>query len=242
MENIDNKTVAEIVTENIKTADVFKKNGIDFCCGGHVSVQEICAKKGVDYALLKEELLKIESTVSNTHNFNDWELDFLADYIVNTHHKFVVEANNLIAQYADKVAKVHGHHYTEVIEINNIFKEIAAELNNHMRKEEMILFPHIKEMAKAKKNGLSIAPPPFGSIQNPINMMEAEHTDVGDLIKKIAELSNNFTPPTGACNTFRALYNKLEEYQNDLFQHIHLENNILFPKAIMIEQELLRKN
>lgn len=236
MENIDSKTVAEIVTENIKTADIFKKNGIDFCCGGHVSVQEICAKKGVDYAKIKEEILMIGETQKNAHNFNVWELDFLADYIINTHHKYVVEANNIISQYADKVAKVHGHHYVEVIEINELFKEIAAELNSHMRKEEMILFPHIKEMAKASKNGLTIAQPPFGSIQNPINMMENEHTDAGDILRKIAELSNNYTPPAGACNTFRALYNKLEEYQNDLFQHIHLENNILFPKAIALER------
>lgn len=239
MENIDNKTVAEIVTENIKTADVFKKNGIDFCCGGHVSVQEICAKKGVDYATLKEEILTLGAAPKNAHDFNTWELDFLTDYIVNTHHKFVTEANELITQYAEKVAKVHGHHYVEVVEINELFKQIAAELNSHMRKEEMILFPHIKEIAVAKKNGLKIPTPPFGSIQNPINMMEAEHTDAGDILRKIAELSNNYTPPSSACNTFRALYNKLEEYQNDLFQHIHLENNILFPKAIALETKLL---
>lgn len=239
MENIDSKTVAEIVTANIKTADVFKKNGIDFCCGGHVSVQEICAKKGVDYALLREEILNLGDAPKTAHDFNTWELDFLADYIINTHHKYVVEANNIIAQYADKVAKVHGHHYTEVVEINELFKEVAAELTNHMHKEEMILFPHIKEMALAKKQEKKIPTPPFGSIQNPITMMEDEHTGAGDILRKIVELSNNYTPPTGACNTFRALYSKLEEYQNDLFQHIHLENNILFPKAILLEKELI---
>jgi len=239
MENIDNKTVAEIVTENIKTADVFKKNGIDFCCGGHIAVQEICTKKGVDYETLKEALLRIDEMPKNAHDFNSWELDFLTDYILNTHHKYVVEANIIIVQYAEKVAKVHGHHYTEVIEINNIFQEIAAELSNHIYKEEMILFPFIKELAKAKKENYKVARPAFGTIKNPINMMEAEHTDVGNLIKKIAELSNNFTPPAEACNTFKALYNALEEYQNDLFQHIHLENNILFPKAILYENELL---
>lgn len=239
MENIDNKTVAEIVTENIKTADVFKKNGIDFCCGGNVKVQEICAKKGVDYSKLKEEILNIGVVPTGSSDFNTWELDFLTDYIINTHHKYVKEANELIIQYSDKVAKVHGHHYTETIEINKLFHEIANELNSHMQKEEMILFPFIKEIAKAKKEGSPLSPPPFGTIQNPINMMEAEHTAVGEMIMKINELSNNFTPPEDACNTFRALYSKLEEYQNDLFQHIHLENNILFPKAIELEAELL---
>lgn len=239
MENIDNKTVAEIVTENIKTADVFKKNGIDFCCGGHVSVQEVCAKKGINYASLKEEILKIGAQQQGSHDFNTWELDFLSDYIINTHHKYVLEANMIIEQYANKVAKVHGHHYTETIEINQLFTEIANELNSHMQKEEGILFPFIKEIAKAKKEGTPLSPPPFGTIQNPINMMEAEHTGAGEILFKIKDLTNDFTPPEGACNTFRALYAKLEEYQNDLFQHIHLENNILFPKAIALEAELL---
>ena len=238
MVSIDEKTVAEIVSENIKTADIFKKNGIDFCCGGNVKVQEVCEKKGVDYNTIKEEIENINNTPSNTHDYNSWELDFLAEYIINTHHKYLVEANDLIIQYSDKVAKVHGHHYTEVVEINKLFHSIANELKTHMYKEEMILFPQIKELAIAKRNGTKVVPPPFGTIQNPINMMEAEHDGAGDIIKKITELSNNFTPPAEACNTFKALYAKLEEYQNDLFQHIHLENNILFPKAIALENEL----
>lgn len=239
MENIDDKTVAEIVTINIKTADIFKKNGIDFCCGGNVSVQEICAKKGIDYSQLKEEITQINNTDSNKHDFNAWDLDFLSDYIINTHHKYVLEANNLIIQYSDKVASVHGHHYTEVVEINKLFHTLVLELKSHMHKEEMILFPYIKKLAEAKKNNTSLTPPAFGTIENPINMMENEHDGAGDIVKRITELSNNFTPPAEACNTFKALYAKLEEYQNDLFQHIHLENNILFPKAILLEKELL---
>ncbi|PCJ27897.1 MAG: iron-sulfur cluster repair di-iron protein [Flavobacteriales bacterium] len=238
MIDIDDKTVAEIVTENIKTADVFKKNGIDFCCGGNVKVQEICEKKGVDYNVIKDEIAKIDAPSSDTHDYNSWDLDFLADYIINTHHKYVAEANDLIIQYSDRVAKVHGHHYTEVVEINKLFHAIADELKAHMYKEEMMLFPHIKELAIAKRNDTKVVPPPFGTIQNPINMMEAEHDGAGDILRQIAELSNNFTPPAEACNTFRALYSKLEEYQNDLFQHIHLENNILFPKAIALENEI----
>lgn len=239
MENIDSKTVAEIVTENIKTADVFKKNGIDFCCGGHVSVQEVCAKKGINYASLKEEIMKIENQQQGSHDFNTWDLDFLSDYIINTHHKYVQETSSIIAQYAEKVAKVHGHHYTETIEINKLFIEIANELSSHMQKEEGILFPYIKELAAAQKKGEKIPAPHFGTIQNPINMMEAEHTGAGEILFKIKDLTNDFTPPSGACNTFRALYAKLEEFQNDLFQHIHLENNILFPKAIALEAKML---
>lgn len=236
--NYDEMTVAEIVTDNIRTADIFKKNGIDFCCGGNVLVQDICKKKNVDYAVLKEEIMNL-STEAAVHKYDSWDLDFLADYIINTHHKYVIEANDLVILYSDKVAKVHGHHYTEVVEINRLFHEIANELAQHLQKEEMVLFPFIKEIAVAKRDNTSLSTPPFGTIQNPINMMESEHLDAGDIMKKIAELSNDFTPPESACNTFKALYAKLEEYQNDLFQHIHLENNILFPKAIKLEAELL---
>ena len=144
----------------------------------------------------------------------------------------------MIIQYSDKVAKVHGHHYVEVVKINELFHEIANELNQHMKKEEMILFPYIKQIAEAKKNGTPLSSAPFGTVKNPIKMMEHEHDSAGDIIKEIAKLSNNFTPPESACNTFRALYSKLEEFQNDLFQHIHLENNILYPKAIKLELEL----
>lgn len=239
MENIEEKTVAEIVTENIKTADIFKRNGIDFCCGGNVKVQDICKKKGVDFDKVKEEILNIGNAPTGAQDFNTWDLDFLADYIINTHHKYVSGANKILVEYSDKVAKVHGHHYTETVEINKLFHSIVAELNSHMQKEEMILFPFIKELAAAEKNNVAITPPPFGSIQNPINMMEDEHTGAGEILVKINELTNNFTPPEGACNTFKALYAGLEEYQNDLFQHIHLENNILFPKAIALEAKLM---
>lgn len=239
MENIEEKTVAEIVTENIKTADIFKKNGIDFCCGGNVKVQEICKKKGVDFNVVKEEIEKIGMDKSTSHDFNSWDLDFLADYIVNTHHKYVAGANQIIIEYSDKVASVHGHHYTEVVKINELFHALVVELNAHMLKEEQILFPYIKEMAVAEKNNVSLDLPGFGTVKNPINMMEEEHDGAGEIIMEIAKLTNGFTPPEEACNTFRALYASLEEFQNDLFQHIHLENNILFPKAIALEAKLM---
>lgn len=239
MENIDNMTVAEVVSSNIKTADVFKKNGIDFCCGGNVKVNEICAKKGVNYDLLKRSILELDQIIDKREDYNSWELDFLADYIVNMHHNYVKEANNLIEQYASKVAKVHGHYYTEAIEIYELFQSISHELNMHMHKEEMILFPYIKHLAKVERDETSFEQAPFGTVRNPIQMMHHEHDDAGDIIKKIATLSNDFTPPEGACNTFKALYAKLEEYQDDLFQHIHLENNILFPKAIEAEAKYI---
>lgn len=238
MTTIDNKTVAQMVTENIKTAHVFKKYGIDFCCGGGISIDKACKKKNIDFSKLKEELLAVDDA-PRAYEYNKWELDFLIDHIVNIHHTYVEEAIPLIIQYANRVAEVHGHHYTEVIEINNLFTEVANELASHMKKEEIILFPYIKKLVNLKKEGGYVTRPPFGTVNNPIQMMEREHENAGDIFKEIARLTNNYTAPAEACNTFRALYSKLDEFEQDLHQHIHLENNILHPKAISLEKELM---
>ena len=237
MDVTENKTVAEVVAENIKTAHVFKKHGIDFCCGGGVSIEKACERKDVDYTKLKDELLNVDQ-VSRAYDYNTWALDFLVDHIQNIHHTYVEESIPLILQYANRVAEVHGHHYTEVLEINKLFTEVANELAAHLKKEELILFPYVKQLVKAQKDGVKASAPHFGTAKNPIQMMESEHENAGDVFKEIARLTNNYTPPKEACNTFRALYAKLDEFEQDLHQHIHLENNILFPKAIELENNL----
>ncbi|MBN4085349.1 iron-sulfur cluster repair di-iron protein [Flavobacteriaceae bacterium AH-315-B10] len=236
MKTIEDKTVAEVVAENIKTAHIFKKHGIDFCCGGGITIDKACKKKNIDYRQLKEELLNVDSA-PRAYEYNKWELDFLIDHIVNIHHTYVEESIPLIIQYANRVAQVHGHHYTEVIEINKLFTEVANELASHMKKEEIILFPYIKKLIRLNKDGGYVVPPPFGTVNNPIKMLEGEHENAGDVFKKIARLTNNYTAPEEACNTFRALYSKLEEFEKDLHLHIHLENNILHPKAIQLESK-----
>ena len=236
MKTIEDKTVAEVVAENIKTAHIFKKYGIDFCCGGGITIDKACEKKKIDYKQLKEELLNVDAA-PRAYEYSKWELDFLIGHIVNIHHAYVEESIPLILQYANRVAEVHGHHYTEVIEIKKLFIKVANELVSHMKKEEIILFPYIKKLVHLKKEGGYVAPPPFGTVNNPINMMEAEHESAGDIFKEIARLTNNYKPPEGACNTFRALYAKLDEFEQDLHLHIHLENNILHPKAIQLEKD-----
>lgn len=229
-------TVAEVVVNNIKAAHIFKKYGIDFCCGGGITLEKACKKNKADYDALKAEIEALDSNVSKSYNYDKWELDFLIDHIVNIHHAYVEESIPILLQYANKVAKVHGHHYAEVVKINSLVEEVVKELAAHMKKEELILFPYIKQQVKALKEGVKPPTPHFGSVNNPINMMLDEHESAGDILKEIANLSNNYTPPEEACNTFRALYSKLEEFEQDLHQHIHLENNILFPKAIQLEQ------
>lgn len=230
-------TVAEVVTYNIKTADVFKKYGIDFCCGGGISIEKACKKNNVSFEEMEKELLDINNPTSNTYNYDDWKLEFLVNHIENVHHVYVKESSPIILQYAAKVAKVHGHHYKEVLEINKLFTEVANELAAHLKKEENVLFPFIKQLVKAEREGVKVNQPHFGTVNNPIAMMEEEHENAGDILKEIKKLSNNYTPPEGACNTFKALYAKLDEFEQDLHQHIHLENNILFPKAIILEQK-----
>lgn len=233
-----NKTVADYVTENIKTAHIFKKYGIDFCCGGGISVEKACAKNNVDLAILEKELAEVDVIKDVIEDYDKWELDFLMIYIENIHHTYVRESLPIISQYANKVAKVHGHHYIEVVEINQLFHEVANELLSHMQKEEQVLFPFIKQLVQAKKEGRKNTTPPFGTVKNPIQMMEHEHESAGNIFKEISRLSNNYSPPEGACNTFRALYAKLEEFEQDLHKHIHLENNILHPKAILLEKKI----
>ena len=232
----ENNTVAEVVTYNIKTADVFKKHGIDFCCGGGISIKKACEKKNISYEILEKELSLINNPSSNAYNYDSWKLDFLVDHIENVHHTYVEENTSLVLQYAAKVAKVHGHHYSEVVKVYELFSEVAQELASHMKKEELILFPFVKQLVKAEKEGVKLSQPHFGTVNNPIAMMENEHENAGDIFKEINRLTNNYTPPEGACNTFRALYAKLDEFEQDLHQHIHLENNILFPKAILLEK------
>lgn len=238
MTAIDTKTVADIVTENIKTAHVFKKYGIDFCCGGGISIQKACEKANVDFSELEKDLLNVENTTTRANDYNNWSLDFLADHITNVHHGYIEDNNMLLKQYAERVAKVHGHHYTELLEIKELVNEVTGDLSAHCKKEELILFPFIKRMLKSKKEGVELPQAHFGTVDNPIKMMEDEHEEAGDIFKTIAQLSNNFTPPEGACNTYRAFYAKLEEFEQDLHHHIHLENNILFPKALKLEKEL----
>ena len=233
------KTLAEIVTDNIRSAIIFEEAGLDFCCKGNRSLESACADKNIDLQKIVSELKNISDNGNGIQNVNDWQLDFLVDYIVNNHHQYVRRMIPVISLHADKVASVHGKNHPETLKIADLFLAVREELEAHMMKEERILFPQIKQMVLTQKENSQFFAPPFGSIQNPIRMMELEHTSAGDAMHQIRELSNNFTYPEDACNTFKALYSELKEFEEDLHKHIHLENNLLFPKSIEIEKDLL---
>ncbi len=235
MEALEKLKISDVVASNIKSAHVFKKYGLDFCCGGGISIEKACAKNNIDLEELLQDLRNMDEKPAASQNYNNWELDFLIAHIENTHHVYVREALGMIDEYAAKVARVHGDGHPPVIKIYELFQLLSEELTSHMQKEEVILFPYINLLVQAQKTKTISEPSKFGNIQNPINMMEHEHENAGNILKEIAVLSNNYTPPEWACNTFKALYAKLEEFEQDLHLHIHLENNILFPKAILLE-------
>jgi len=228
VEDLAEKTLAEIVTDNIRAAVIFEEFGLDFCCKGNRGLSDACADKKIDVQKIVNELTNLSDNSNGTQNVNDWQLDFLVDYIINNHHQYVRRMIPVISLHSDKVASVHGKNHPETIEIADLFLAVREELENHMMKEERILFPQIKQMVLAEKGNGQYLAPPFGTIQNPIRMMEAEHTSAGDVMYRIRELSSNYSTPEDACNTFKALYSELKEFEEDLHKHIHLENNILF--------------
>lgn len=240
MENIRNTSVGEIVKLDFRAADVFSSYGIDFCCGGKISVAEACANAKTDESIVISALENLKNqSGSAVHDFDSWNIGFLADYIQNTHHQYVKKAIPQILPLAQKVADVHGDHHSEVIRINELFQDLAEELLAHLQKEEMILFPYIKKLVADESAGKCTDPGCFGSIGSPISVMEAEHENAGLILKEMYRISDGYSAPEDACNTFRVLYGKLKEFEDDLHRHIHLENNILFPKAIEKEQLLL---
>jgi regulator of cell morphogenesis and NO signaling len=239
MKDLGTSKIGELVAEDYRKAGVFKKYGLDFCCGGGKSIHEACEKKGINEAELIEAIRALDAQPKGSQqNFKDWEADFLADYIVNIHHVYVRENIPLILQFAQKAAKVHGHAHPELIEIEKRFRMLSDELSDHMQKEEMILFPYVKKLSQSGKMDEPFKFPSFGTVVNPIGMMEHEHVIAGELLEQIRELSNAFTPPEYACNTWKVLYAHLADFENDLHTHIHLENNILFPKAVQLEDAL----
>lgn len=233
------ETMGQIAAKDLRKAQIFKKYGLDFCCGGKKTVKEACAEKGLDATKVEQELQQADKMPSSHPiPYADWSLDFLADYIVNTHHSYVRKTLPDITAYAEKVMKVHGEHHPELLRIHQLVGEVNAELSAHMVKEERVLFPYIKELVTAENNTQPLHAAHFGTVQNPINMMEMEHEMVGKNLDEIRTLSNNYVLPEEACASYSLLYRMLDEFEEDLHLHIHLENNILFPKALEIEKQL----
>jgi len=231
------ETLGEIVAKDLRKAEVFKKYDLDFCCGGKKTVKEACAEKGLDVTKIEQELQNADKNVSTGRPlpYNDWNLDFLADYIVNTHHSYVRKTIPDIRSYAEKVAKVHGAYHPELLEINKLAQEVCDEMSEHMVKEETVLFPYVKHIVNTKGKGY-VKFDSLDDVKEPIDIAVTEHELVGGNMDKIKELSNNFKVPDDGCASYAYLFKTLNEFEDDLHIHIHLENNILFPKALDMEK------
>lgn len=229
------KTIGEVVAADYRTAEIFERHGIDFCCGGKIPIIEACKSKGIDPATLISELESLQQEpVVRSQNYSSWTLSFLADYIVNTHHLYLKENDEQIVAYARKIASVHGERHPEVVQIAAIFEKIATDMVAHLKEEEEIFFPALKRAEATKTNGSQPDAVDRETIRNSLVRLHRDHEEVGDAIHEIRRLANGFKIPDDVCNTFMLTYRKLEEFENDLHKHVHLENNILFLKAAQL--------
>ncbi|MHC0447999.1 iron-sulfur cluster repair di-iron protein [Flavobacterium sp. 3-218] len=237
MKLTSNTTIGEIVADDFKTAAIFTKLHIDFCCKGHRTIEEVCRKRDIEESVLIEHIEKARNGSANqSFDYKSWTADMIADYITKIHHRYVEEKSPIILQYLDKLCGVHGAIHPELHEIHTIFSKSYLDLTAHMKREELVVFPFIKKMKIAHSKGTELETPPFLSIENPIATLKDDHVTEGERFRRIAALSNNDIPPIDSCNTYKAAFAMLEEFDKDLKKHIHLENNILFPKAIELEK------
>lgn len=228
-EGTTQETVGNIAAKDMRKADVFKKLGIDFCCGGKKTIKEAAATVGISERELKDQLDRVDSEQgAPVLNFDSWDLGFLADYIFNVHHKFVREHGPIIEQLADKVAMRHGVEHHELLKLAEGMHTFMADLYSHLEKEENILFPMIKKIS----NGEQVDESAF---KTTIGFIEQEHEDAGEELREFRALTKDYKLPTNACNSYTYLYEKIKAFESDLFQHIHLENNVLFPKTLALQ-------
>lgn len=238
MQKIKELTLAQIVNSNHKTATVFEKYHLDFCCKGKRSLEQACAEQQLLLTEVTADLENVFTTTETDVEFEKMNLTQLCEYIVHTHHSFVKKEMPQIFDYLQKVASKHGERHPELNKIFEIFSAVKEEMEGHMKKEELILFPRIKELQKLTEQKTANFQLNIGYLQSPITIMEQEHDHAGTMLNEIRILSNDYTPPADACTTYRLSFAALQAFELDLHQHVHLENNILFPKAISMFKDL----
>lgn len=237
MEQLVGERVGDIVARDFRTAKIFTEYDIDFCCGGGVSIAEACQKRGINAVELAKKLGGLENSRKDLRYAPMDPLDLIT-HIVNSHHRYVEENLPSLKCYLDKIEQVHGERHPELAEINRLFSAAADALTVHMKKEELILFPYIQAMEKARSEGIALPKPHFGHIENPIRMMEDDHAAEGARFSQISILSQGYNPPADACQTYKVAFAMLEAFEKDLHVHIHLENNLLFPAARVLQEDL----
>ena len=240
MHNLSTKTVREIALEMPVTTRVFEEFKIDYCCGGRKPFAEACTNAGANPDIVLQKIEEVIESIEFTEFewLNDTTLCDLITYIIEKHHKFTrVEIFNLTPLMA-KVASRHGENHPELFGLEGVFGKLCDDLVPHLMKEEQVLFPYLENLERSILNSTSVPLSCFGTVQNPVRMMMMEHDAAGDLLKKMREITNDYNLPDGACPSYTALFSRLEAFERDLHQHIHLENNLLFPKGIELEERV----
>lgn len=231
--------VSEIVVHNPAATRVFHRHGIDFCCGGKRPLAEVCAERRLSLDEIRRE---IEATEPQEAEEKDWSRDPLSaivEHILTRYHAPLKEELPRLSEMAAKVLRAHGERFPAMIPpVAARLSALRAELESHMMKEERVLFPFVVALERAVTEGGPVPRPPFGSVEGPITAMEAEHEEAGRLLSEMRSLTGGYELPEGACNTFRALFHGLAQLENEMHLHIHLENNLLFPRAAEMERRV----
>jgi regulator of cell morphogenesis and NO signaling len=235
IERFESATVGEIVATDSRAAAVFEQFGIDFCCGGGRALSDACRSARVDPADVSRALAALSESAVDGDDVTLWPIDRLIDHIVATHHAYVREALPAIARHLTKLQEVHGTRHPELARVAHVFGGIDAELSQHLLKEERILFPYIRDLADRDERTRADLRSPFGTVENPIRMMEREHREAADALGIVRELTRGYTVPDDGCATYRVCMDDLARFERDLHRHVHLENNVLFPRAVALE-------
>jgi regulator of cell morphogenesis and NO signaling len=235
MNELLTKSLAQIVNTNHRAATVFEKYHLDFCCKGRRSLEQACAESKIAPADVISDLQEHlgSNQLNENANYDRLSLSELADHIVNTHHSYVRNESGPLLGYLQKVAAKHGARHPEMLKVLELFTAIKEEMELHMDKEEKILFPRIREAEQVLADGKTLVIN-RSYIKSPIDMMEQEHDHAGSLLAEIRKLTSNYNPPPDACTTYRLSFEVLQAFELDLHNHVHLENNILFPKALKL--------
>ena len=233
-------SVGSIVKDNYAAARVFKNFGIDFCCGGTASLGDACRMAGADLERVVEALGELSDGATEAIPFDSWPTDLLIDYVLNIHHRNIRAKGPQLLRDIEHVASVHGTAHPQLCQLVTLFAESLEDLENHLQKEEQVLFPYCYELFEASLSGHAHGSMHCGTVANPIRVMLREHSDEGTRYKYIRNLMNGFTAPEDACTSYRLMLDDLEAFMNGLFEHIHIENNILFPRFVALERECVR--
>jgi regulator of cell morphogenesis and NO signaling len=242
MQDLTKMTIRDIAVAYPATTRIFEEYKIDYCCGGGKRLSEACEHADIAIEDLERRLTAVLSDPVDSPEPERFGVPELVGYILDKHHVFTRNEMLRLNGLLEKVVWKHGERHPELIMLKQSFAALSDDLLVHMRKEEMVLFPYINDLHRSRQRNTIPLMPPFGTVLHPIRMMQYEHDEAGEILRDIRAMTGDYTIPDDACPTFRALYAGLQDLELDLHRHIHLENNVLFPKVIELEQQVFAVN